>query len=819
MKHKDYIIKGLLIVCSILIIFYIILHNFIGGAGHIHEEKGPLGEACGEEITVGDAARYFSFLIYTREEMEKLKTVETIGYINLLKQAGVLETESSIEENAKLTCGEYRDMLWAISEVMDIKYKKISDELPERLRTVKEEDTLFVSEFLQVYQSLIDASEEYVKNRFQLSRLYFLTRDQEEGYELLTAQNQTTYYADTRYFSFQEHQYIEAITCDNEILIYISDIDEPVSLNNVYIISGEAQEIDAYICSVECHFTTKLPLADQVENVVGDLVIDDNTVISITVKPDIIHGKVLLTGEDEIEVEGYGTLPLDEDYRIYKVYDGLQMEKTNSILVGYDVTDFVVSEGRVCAALIKEKVRADNIRVLISTSGYESVYHDSVTFSCDDSFVVDDGNSQTEFEAGEVITVAKDSKLLSTGRIKVASTKEDGKIILKSINRGYGIPKYRGTIEIGVTQSGLNVVNELSIEEYLYAVVPSEMPVSYGAEALKVQAVCARSYAYKQLIANRYRAYGAHVDDSVNSQVYNNVEENEQSIQCVKETQGQVLTYEKQVVTAYYFSTSSGFTANVEDVWPEDKPVKYLTGSLQIDADAVVDLSQEQSFRNFINTESVAVIKENSMEPEKIETFDSGYLMYRWRVIFDLNAISQQVNRFLKREYTTKTTSIFTCVGKRSDTDLKDTGNCQVIDDMIFANKPIKSIGTIKDIRVISRAQSGIAKYIMIEGSENTVLLCYQTVIRSCFSPKDTMIMRLDGSSVSGMNLLPSAYCYFDIQKDNGGNQQLQITGGGFGHGVGMSQNGVKTLAKQGWDYARILSHYYKDTEITVIYE
>ena len=63
-------------------------------------------------------------------------------------------------------------------------------------------------------------------------------------------------------------------------------------------------------------------------------------------------------------------------------------------------------------------------------------------------------------------------------------------------------------------QIGLLIVNELPLEEYLYAVIPSEMPTYYGLEPLKVQAVCARSYAYKHLVANNLSKYGAHVDDS-----------------------------------------------------------------------------------------------------------------------------------------------------------------------------------------------------------------------------------------------------------------------------------------------------------------
>ena len=80
------------------------------------------------------------------------------------------------------------------------------------------------------------------------------------------------------------------------------------------------------------------------------------------------------------------------------------------------------------------------------------------------------------------------------------------------------------------------MINELYLEDYLKKVVPSEMPASYEKEALKTQAVCARTYAYRQIQGNTYGAYGADVDDSTSFQVYNNTQTNERTDQAVDET-------------------------------------------------------------------------------------------------------------------------------------------------------------------------------------------------------------------------------------------------------------------------------------------
>jgi Sporulation protein and related proteins len=80
----------------------------------------------------------------------------------------------------------------------------------------------------------------------------------------------------------------------------------------------------------------------------------------------------------------------------------------------------------------------------------------------------------------------------------------------------------------------------LSLEEYLYTVVPSEMPIKFGLEALKVQAIASRSYAIRCFKSEGYAAFGAHVDDSTASQVYNSIAEQPIAVQAVDETRGLV---------------------------------------------------------------------------------------------------------------------------------------------------------------------------------------------------------------------------------------------------------------------------------------
>jgi len=126
---------------------------------------------------------------------------------------------------------------------------------------------------------------------------------------------------------------------------------------------------------------------------------------------------------------------------------------------------------------------------------------------------------------------------------------------------------YRGGLEIfSSSNKNITVVNSLPIEEYLYGVVPGEMPYKWSLEALKAQAVAARTYAIANIGSNSKRGFDMFATPA--SQVYLGVEgEKESTSQAVNETKGLVLTYKGKLITAYYHSTSGGMTENGFDLW------------------------------------------------------------------------------------------------------------------------------------------------------------------------------------------------------------------------------------------------------------
>jgi stage II sporulation protein D len=131
---------------------------------------------------------------------------------------------------------------------------------------------------------------------------------------------------------------------------------------------------------------------------------------------------------------------------------------------------------------------------------------------------------------------------------------------------------YRGELRVVVDKGRLRAINTLGLEAYLYGVVPSEMPHYWPAEALKAQAVAARSYALATRKNGDFDVYS-----DVRSQVYRGIPEEETPTnEAIDATAGLVVTYQGQVAYTYFFSTSGGRTATVTDVWPSSKSIPYL---------------------------------------------------------------------------------------------------------------------------------------------------------------------------------------------------------------------------------------------------
>lgn len=798
----------------------------------IQDDNPSVVDTVKENImTRAEVYRLLSYLEYDKTDRESLTNGITYSdekmsgwydsYVNAVHKMGLIEEKVTTNPSEALTygfCKELIDKLILSNPNFQKAYSGLTFEFTNA------EGDMLISDFIELYKSILAL---VPKEESLVSENTFLILGREvteEGVDRIVTDQGKFYYLDAK--SYEDNakrkttkdpeafvnQYMDkgvtVLSCDQEIILIKALATDQIVVHNVWIKQGKDLQVDTFINGIDKTFNAISNLKTPIEKVVGDITIENQKIVKINVKPDMIQGKVLRSGKDYIEIEGYGKVTLDENYKIYKTYGDLSVEPSGSVLVGYDNTDFVVSDGKISAAIITESIKAENIRVLLKTSDYKGLYHSSIEFTATSDFTVSTKNKEKSYKKGDKVTVKKGDKLFDDGRITIKTSKEDAKIKILSINRSYGNPKYRGSIEISEEDNGLIVVNELPLEEYLYAVIPSEMPTSYGNEALKVQAVCARSYAYRHLLANSLSDYGAHVDDSSTYQVYNNISENEDSVLAVKDTYGEVIKYNDDVIVAYYYSTSCGHTTDPASVWSNGVELPYLSGKLILTEEEgeatqaqskaekqYEDLSSEKSFKNFIKATDVT-------------TYDSDFNWYRWKVTMSIKNIKKVIDSKLADRYNSNPNLILTMTSKAKDGK-----------KAVYESIPVDTVGDIVDISVLKRGSSGIITELLIKGSKKTVKVLKEYNIRALLAPIYDSLIRQDESEIDQLSMLPSAFFMIERKEKSGKLTSFKFTGGGFGHGVGMSQNAVKALSDSGKDYEEIVSYFYKGTELGLIYE
>ena len=525
---------------------------------------------------------------------------------------------------------------------------------------------------------------------------------------------------------------------------------------NVYVTNIEDNTITANMYGNIKKFSSG-KIAEDVTGCLCDITVEDGKIVGVNTKTDVVSGKVLSVSQDSVEIEGYGSVKLDEDFIMYEKENSL-ISNYSSIIVGYALQDFIVADGEVCGAIKNKPLQADNIRVIIKTSGFRDIFFNEAVFCADSGMIVETGEESYETAPGEMVVFNPDTEDFKEGRIKLIP--KSGEIQFQSVNRGVGTPSYGGTIEVSLYDEGIVVVNEVGIEDYLKKVVPSEMPSGFNLEALKCQAVCARSYAYTELSNNYYSAYGAHIDDSIQFQVYNNSQRAESTDTAVDETAGQVLSYNGEVVKTYYYSTSCGSTTDVTLWGNTTENYPYFVAECVGGMDRGLTLTVESEFNTFIKGENEA-------------DYDYDCTLYRWSMEESVKEISEG-----------------------------------------FARSTGKNVGNIKDIEVLERVNGGAAVKVKVTGDKGETVIDSESAIRAAFGNANVDMNTKSGTTRYAN--LPSTFCVFEKVTEGKKLTGFKITGGGYGHGIGMSQNAANKMAES-MTYAQILEFFYRGTTLTLI--
>lgn len=357
-------------------------------------------------------------------------------------------------------------------------------------------------------------------------------------------------------------------------------------------------------------------------------------------------------------------------------------------------------------------------------------------------------------------------KRIDAVRLSVLKIKDDNEHSIE-VNK----KQYRGDIDIHITngKAGMTVVNTLPIEEYLYGIIAKEISPNWSLEAVKAQAVAARTYALYN--RNKHQNDGYDVCATTDCQVYGGKEgEVPRTIKAVDATSGQVILYQGKLIPAYFHSSSGGFTENSENVWGTYLP--YLRG--------VVDYDQKSPQYNW----------EKQLTPVELEEALSkaGYSLGTIKAI-GISPLTTPPMSKIDRGVSGRV-KIIRIIGTNDSIQLSGEKLRKILS--------LKS--TLFDLRIILPVQKSIE-----------------------FEITDSVGNH--GSKKIDINLPPTNEKGFvtdknDIHRISGRpNELISISGFGWGHGIGLSQWGAKAMAEKGPQddptyFKEILKHYYQGVEI-----
>ena len=396
-----------------------------------------------------------------------------------------------------------------------------------------------------------------------------------------------------------------------------------------------------------------------------------------------------------------------------------------------------------------EESKKDNtVRIVILNNNYITMHYSKFVAKASVLNIYFGENFKNKKSIKKQIDIGTGSKYFKQSNVIKVEPKGEMSILKDETN----MQSYKGIFYIYKESSGLVLVNQVGMEDYVAAVISSEIGEESPKEALKAQAVCARTYIMKSQ-GKKYKKYNAKGDDSVSYQVYNKNVPGENSIKAANETKGTVMKYKGKLINAYYFSTSWGYTTDYR-IWGIKKQ-KYLK---ETNLTTITEnISDEKIFDKYI--------KEKPKSVEKKSPF------YRWTTYL-----------------TTKQ-----------------------IENSIYKNMAV-NVGTINRMEINKRGAGGIVAQMTIYGDKRQISIVNQNQIRKILSSYYSTIKLSDKTKLS---MLPSAFISIKSVYKNNKLDGIKIYGGGFGHGSGMSQSAACQMAKKGKGYKEILATFYNDVEIT----
>ena len=382
----------------------------------------------------------------------------------------------------------------------------------------------------------------------------------------------------------------------------------------------------------------------------------------------------------------------------------------------------------------------------------------SAVVSAEGDYQILDGNAGKSLLK---MSEGSDAKLTISGNaLHINGQKVGSSIITLKPNSSsarvlYNDVAYRGTLRIIYDGSSIKVINNVSLEDYTKGVLPSEMSPSWNKEALKAQAVAARTFALYSKSRQHSASSGYELCGSSHCQVYSGSGgETDATNQAVDATYGQVMYYNNQIIYAAFHASSGGATENSENVWGSYMP--YLR--------SVTDDDSRSPYHNWTARFTVAQVE------KKLASSGKGVGTLQSLAMVPVSSGDSVTGRSSSgRAYGLRFTG--------------SSGNITLTGEQARSTFGLKS--AMFNIRTERTAASTAA------ASKST---SKSKVVDAAPEAMSNTTMKLQGVD------------------------SIVFEGHGFGHGLGMAQYGANAMAAAGSTYDQILHHYYTDVVIQEIY-
>ena len=351
---------------------------------------------------------------------------------------------------------------------------------------------------------------------------------------------------------------------------------------------------------------------------------------------------------------------------------------------------------------------------------------------------------------------------------------------------------FMGTLKLVVDEGKITAINILPAEDYLISVISSEMNATSSLEFLKAHAVVSRSWLFAQIEKRKalsdknegffsfiktdteyirwydredHTIFDVCADD--HCQRYQGITRasNQSVVEAVKETRGQVLMYKHAICDARFSKCCGGVTEEFNYCW-EDKKYPYLSAVRDLDTESPLpDLTKEEEAERWIRQrpESFCHTTDPKILSQILNHYDQETQdFYRWKVRYTQEELAGLIATHTKSDY-----------------------------------------GEILDLIPVERGKSGRISRLKIVGTLKTMIIGKELEIRRTLSPT---------------HLFSSAFVVDKGPEINGVPEWFELTGAGWGHGVGLCQIGAAVMGEKGYAYDQILLHYYRGAEIRKLY-